>query len=367
MAHRARFRKLITAEVRHLTTVDASSRAWQLPVGATLASGLPLLTGAYAGQMALGLAGSLGGLVFLYLPNAPMRHRMARIAACSIGLSASYALGLLCQFVPQLMVPVLMLIAMAATMITRHASLGPPGSLLFLMVAALAAFTPAQAAEIPLLVGAIALGSVLACLAAFIFSLSALRSRELDAMIRPPGPAFDYVVVDSVAIGAFVGMALALAQALELDKPYWVAISCLAVIQESSFRAVWNRQLQRIIGTVLGLGVAFALLQLPMNKWSISVAIMALTLVIEFAVVRHYGLAAMFITPLAILFAEAPTLGHAPVLPLIEARFYDTLLGCIAGLAGGACLHAPEFRRVLGKMIRAVLSARRTARPGRRR
>lgn len=364
MANRGRLKKLIRAEVRHLTTINASSRAWQLPVGATLASGLPLLIGAFAGQMALGLVGSLGGLVFLYLPNTPLRHRMARITACSIGLAASYALGLLCHFVPQLMVPVLMLIAMAATMITRHAGLGPPGSLFFVMVAALAAFTPVQARDVPLLVGTIALGSAFACLAAFIFSLFALRSRSPDAIAHPPGPAFDYVVVDSVVIGAFVGMALALAQALELDKPYWVAISCLAVIQESSFRAVWNRQLQRMIGTVFGLGVAFALLQLPINKWSISLAIMALTLVIEFTVVRHYGLAAIFITPLTILFAEAPTLGHAPVLPLIEARFYDTMLGCLVGLAGGACLHAPVFRRVLGRLIRPLLPARHRAGPG---
>jgi hypothetical protein len=37
---------------------------------------------------------------------------------------------------------------------------------------------------------------------------------------------------------------------------------------------------------------------------------MALSFIIEVLVVRHYGLAVVFITPLTILLAEAATLGH---------------------------------------------------------
>ena len=47
-----------------------------MPFAAALASGLPLLAGAYFGNIAGGLAGSLGGLVFLYLPATSMHHRM---------------------------------------------------------------------------------------------------------------------------------------------------------------------------------------------------------------------------------------------------------------------------------------------------
>lgn len=61
---------------------------------------------------------------------------------------------------------------------------------------------------------------------------------------------------------------------------------------------LWQMPLAaRIIGTVLGLVLALGLLKLPMDKWSISIAIMALTLAIEFTVVRHYALATIFITP----------------------------------------------------------------------
>lgn len=358
MASLARLKELLISEARQLAVVNASDRMWQMPLAAALASGLPLLIGAYFDQLAYGLVGSLGGLVFLYLPNTPMHHRMVQVMACAFGLATSYCFGLLCHFFPQVLVPVLVFITILVTMITRYFALGPPGSLFFVMAASIGAFTPVQPMDVPLMVGLMGMGSMVACLTAFFYSLFALRLQAPTPVAPLATPNFDFIVVDSIVIGGFVGISLALAQSLQLEKPYWVPISCLAVIQGSSLRAVWNKQLQRIIGTVLGLVVAFGLLKLPMDKWTISLAIMLLTLIIEFTVVRHYALATVFITPLTILLAEAATMGHSPVWPLIEARFLDTLLGCLVGLTGGACLHSPGFRRVFGKIIRSAVPVR---------
>lgn len=65
------------------------------------------------------------------------------------------------------------------------------------------------------------------------------------------------------------------------------------------------------------------MLLLPLDKWTIP--LMVLCFVVETAVVRHYAFAAIFITPMTILLAEAATLGHGPASTLIEARFYDTV------------------------------------------
>ncbi len=170
---------------------------------------------------------------------------------------------------------------------------------------------------------------------------------------------FDYVVFDSVVIGAFVGISLALAQLFQLERPYWVPVSCLAVIQGASLRAVWNRQLHRVLGTGIGLLVSWALFLLPLNNWTISLTMMALSFVIEVAVVRHYGFAAIFITPLTILLAEAATLGSTAPTALIVARFHDTVLGSFVGLIGGACLHNMRFREVVGRPLRRLVPARR--------
>ena len=166
------------------------------------------------------------------------------------------------------------------------------------------------------------------------------------------------MVFDSVVIGVFVGISLALAQALELERAYWVPVSCLAVMQGASLRAVWNKQLHRIIGTGIGLLLSWGVLMLPLDKWSISVMMMLLAFVIEILVVRHYGLATIFITPLTLLLAEAATLGHSSPTLLIQARFFDTVLGCVVGLVGGVCLHSPHFREVVGNQIRRLIPSR---------
>lgn len=67
---------------------------------------------------------------------------------------------------------------------------------------------------------------------------------------RLPQPSFDYVIFDSIVIGIFVGIYLTAAHALQLQKAYWVPVSCLAVIQGVSLLAVWNKQLQRVIGGI---------------------------------------------------------------------------------------------------------------------
>ena len=113
-----------------------------------------------------------------------------------------------------------------------------------------------------------------------------------------------------------------------------------------------------MLGTSIGLLVTWGLLLMPQNKWGISLTMMALVFVIEFTVVRHYAFAVIFITPLTILLAEAATLGQGSVATLVQARFFDTLLGCFVGLVGGVCLHSPRFRQVVGNPVRRLFPLR---------
>ncbi|SFK85002.1 FUSC family protein [Azotobacter beijerinckii] len=128
--------------------------------------------------------------------------------------------------------------------------------------------------------------------------------------------------------------------------------------QGASLQAVWNRQLHRVLGTSVGLLVAWGLLLLPLDKWSIALTLMVLCFVIETAVVRHYGFAVIFVTPLTILLAEAATLGQGSATALIGARFVDTVLGCLVGLLGGVCLHSPRFREAVGRPMRRLVPER---------
>lgn len=350
---------LLREQLRLLLTINPSDRRWQMPFAAALATGLPLFVGAWFDRLDYGLASSLGGLVFLYLPATPLSHRMVTLMACAFGMLVCYTLGLMSHFFPWTMVPVLVFILVLVTMVCCFYRIGMPSSLFIIMAAAIGMYTPLEVLQVPLMVGLLGMGTLLAALIAFFYSLHVLRP-QAPKPVEPLLPAsFDYVVFDSVLIGVFVGISLALAQLLQLEKAYWEPVSCLAVIQGVSLRAVWNKQLQRILGTGIGLLVAWGMLLMPLDKWTIPLMMMMLLcFVVETAVVRHYAFAAIFITPMTILLAEAATLGHGSASALIEARFYDTVLGCLVGLVGAVCLHSPRFRRVVGTPMRRMIPAR---------
>ncbi|TCD22124.1 FUSC family protein [Pseudomonas sp. IC_126] len=358
---RNRWQRLIEPlkeQLRLLLTINPSDRRWQMPFAAALATGLPLFVGAWFDRLDYGLVSSLGGLVFLNLPATPLSHRMVTLMACAFGMIACYTLGLMSHFFPWTMVPVLVFISVLVTMVCRFYRIGMPSSLFIIMAAAIGMYTPLEVLQVPLMVGLISMGTLLAALIAFFYSLYVLRLQAPKPVEPLPPASFDYVVFDSVLIGVFVGISLALAQALQLEKAYWVPVSCLAVIQGVSLRAVWNKQLQRILGTGIGLLVAWGMLLLPLDKWTIPLMMMVLCFVVETAVVRHYAFAAIFITPMTILLAEAATLGHGSASTLIEARFYDTVLGCLVGLVGAVCLHSPRFRQMFGDPMRRLIPAR---------
>lgn len=349
---------MIREELRQLTTIKPSDRPWQMPFAATLASGLPLLVGAYFNHMDYGLTSSLGGLVFLYLPETPLHHRMVSLMACAFAMIACYALGVMSHLLPPLMMLVLTFSAILVTMVCRFYRVGIPGSLFFIMAAAIGAYSPGDVLQVPLKVGLLAMGCLLACLIAFLYSLHMLQRRAAKPIEALPAPTVDFVVLDSVVIGVCVGLSLALAQLFQLERAYWVPVSCLAVIQGMSLRAVWDKQIHRLLGTGVGLLLSWGLLTLPLDKWGIALLMMALTFVIEMAVVRHYGFATIFITPLTILLADAANLGHSSATALIQARFFDTLLGCVVGLLGGVCLHSPRWRGIIGGLIRRGIPER---------
>jgi uncharacterized membrane protein YccC len=353
-----RLQALVRAELRDLATINRSDRRWQMPFCAALASGLPLLVGAWFDHLDYGLVSSLGGLVFIYGPNTPLSHRMVTLMACAFGMSACYTLGVMGHFFPLLLVPVLGFIAIVVSMVCRFYALGPPGILFFIMAAAIGAYSPVDLLQVPLYVGLFTMGCLQACLIAFFYGLYIVRL-QAPAPVAPLPPAtFDHVVLDSVVIGLFVGISLAAAHALQLERAYWVPVSCVAVIQASSLRAVWNKQLHRILGTGVGLLLTWGLLALPLDKWSVSLLMIGLSFLIETLVVRHYALAIVFVTPLTIFLAEASRLGQGAPEAMLQARLFDIVLGSLVGLCGGACLHNPRFRELVGRQLRRLVPAR---------
>lgn len=348
-------KQYLIEEWRQLARVNRSDRPWEMPVAAALCMGAPIFAGAAMDDIGLGLAASLGGLVFLHLPATGLAHRMSWLMACAFGMTASHALGMLGHLVPALVVPMLVIITILVMMVCRFYAAPPPGGLFFVMAAAIGAYSPVHGRDALAQIGAVAAGGVLAVAIGFLYSLHIVSRRGHPEPLRRPTPSLDTVVMESVVIGGFVGLSLLAAHALQLTRPYWVPVSCLAIIQGASVRAAWSKHLHRTLGTAAGLLVFLGITQIPLGPWGTAAMVMALALVVETLVVRHYGLATVFITPMALLLAEGSQ-GNALAAPwtLMEARLIDTVVGAIIGVAGAACLHNTRFRHWAGSRLRRL-------------
>lgn len=189
---------------------------------------VPVFVGAWFGHLDYGVASGRGGLAFLYTPPTPLYHRMITVMACAFALTACYAMGLMSHFVP------------------------------------------ATAEQVPTLVGLVFLGALLASLIAFFYSLYAVRVREPRPIPPLGGQPFAPIVLDAFVIAAMTGGSLVIAQALQLERAYWVPFSCLSILQGTTLRAVWNKQMHRSVGTAIGLLLAWCLLALPLGPWGMA-------------------------------------------------------------------------------------------------
>ncbi|TDO86172.1 putative membrane protein YccC [Enemella evansiae] len=137
-------------------------------------------------------------------------------------------------------------------------------------------------------------------------------------------------------IGARVGVATLLAGVLAMlvgaSHPYWaVAFATLVLHQGGTRHAQTVRGLQRLLGTVLGLGLfGLVLWWQPGGVW-LALLLFCLQVVVELLILRNYAAAVVFITPLALTIAAAGG-GWAGGVSAMSERGLDTVLAVAVAL-----------------------------------
>lgn len=327
-------------EGRAFFTLKDVKRHWLLPFASAVALGGPVLEGAWSQSLNAGMTASLGALIFLYLPQTAFSHMWRSMIWSCLVMLVCYGIGLFSSSSPFLQVPGLIVLTTLATLYCKSFNLGgPPGSLFFVIAASIGASSQAAGPISPLKPALVAAGCLWGFAVAMIY-YSFTRSQ--NASLGPKASTLPWPkdLGYSVFIGMVVGSSLLLAQLLGLNNPYWVPISCLAVIQGSNLRDIWNKQLHRIVGTFLGVIWISLLFQAkPESDWQVAIWIVFLSFVIELTVARHYATAVMFITPMTILLANAAQVNESSLWSLTQSRLLDTGIGCASGLFGGICLH----------------------------
>ncbi len=151
--------------------------------------------------------------------------------------------------------------------------------------------------------------------------------REEPVPTRPHSRAL-WRRVGATAVAAAV--ADALATSLHLGHPYWAAVS--AVVPMATLGTIDRlvRARHRAAGTVLGIALAAVLFSFQLSPWGLVITIGLLQLCAELMVIRHYGIAMMFVTPLSLAVAELGQPQSAS--HLIWARVLTTAIGLAFGL-----------------------------------
>jgi uncharacterized membrane protein YccC len=156
----------------------------------------------------------------------------------------------------------------------------------------------------------------------------------------------------ALRVGVAAAVAGLLAVALGLSSSYWASTSAVAVLLGADVRATRARAAHRIVGTLLGIGIAAGLLAvgLPVGVQVLLVGLLQMT--VELLIASQYVLAVSAITPLALLLVHVGNPAR-PVPELIGTRLAETLVGIAVALAAGFLL----FRRAASRRLPAAVSA----------
>lgn len=315
--------------LHHAARLQPGPWRWWAGLRAALSIGLPLLLGTLWGDQELGLVAAMGGFTALYGTDRSRREQWRLLPWVAVGLVLSAAAGAFLggtMWTTALALTAVSAVAGAAAWGFR---IGAPGALLFVLVAAISAHASntLPPLHIPLLVMA---GAVVASLAIMLVAL--LRNAQVA---NGPGTPLQFTWDRNVRrnvgrITAGVAVACLVSVWSEAFRLHWVVVTALAILQgaqDRSFTLV--RVVQRISGTLLGLGLFQAILFLRPEGMGLVLVIMLLQFGIEVVVMRNYVLGLLFITPLALSLASFGQ-GIAPAATAI-GRLHDTLLG--AGVA----------------------------------
>lgn len=338
--------------LNQLFKFNKTDRAWHLPVVAGFCVAIPLLLGYLTGDMGAAKHASIGALVILYLQSNKMVNRMMILMVCAFGFIFSFAIGVVFSYNTWLTPLILGLYTFGVHYaLNRLELIRPPGNFFFIMVASIGISVPHQLSDAASSIGNFSIGVLIACTIAFFYSIWVLKpvANQSDVMVLQKNRYVN--TTESIIFGVTVGLSLLTAIALQLENPYWVPISCMAVMQGVTAKHVWIRAAQRVLGTFVGLGLTWLILQMNITVLGICISVLLLQIIVEFLVVRNYAVAVVFISMLTIFLTEPNTalMGHAD--HLITIRFFDILIGCIIGAIGGWALYHEQVHFYTKKQL----------------
>ncbi len=303
----------------------------------------PLLVLLAIGRIELAAFAAFGSFAALYGRNRVHLPRLVMQLTAAAVMVAAVALGALVATLPEpawAMVLGGAAFAGLVSVISDAEDWHPPGVLFAL-------FAFSGSASIPSVglsdVGIAAL--VAACAAAFAVLVGTAGTALRVARGLPQAEALpvdrDYRLRDRHRVqlrrvgryAASVVLAGGLAIVLGIGHPYWAMVSAVVPHAAGAVTAGIARGIHRILGTAVGVLLAAGVLALDPGDLLIVALMGAAVFGAELLIGRNYGIAMVFVTPLALLAVHlaSPT----PVEVLLVDRLLESIIGALVGIAVG--------------------------------
>lgn len=339
--HRKRLRYTRHA-VRSLLKLNPSPWRWSVGIEAGVAVLLPMGLFTLLGNQTFGLIAALGGFTALYCAKLQRNDRVRVLPVLAIGFVACSILGVLCSGNEWLTIVCQIFVTALSCLLSLGFGIGSPGPLMFVLVTALSGrmantvdlqHTYLQQYTIPLLVF---LGSILAILVVLaplviptvrkgLGAASSLKQLYPDLKLDKQNITVVIRVVIAVTLASF------LSKPLGAHRAYWVVISTIAILQSGHNRRLTNiKAFHRVFGTLMGVLIFEAIMLVKPSGLLLVMLIAVLQFATEVVVGRNYGLALLFITPLALTNSTASATGNIQI--TVQGRMSDMLFGAIIAM-----------------------------------
>ena len=309
----------------------APGSAWvAVRVSTTLLLALTAL--AVVGRLDLVAYASFGGFASVYGGPARFAARWRMQASRGVWMTGAVLTGAVVATTDArawLAPPVAAAWAVIGARVSTRRQWRPPGPLFLVFAAATSAGIPVTFTDLGPVVAAAATTAALAV------ALGVVEVRVLGA--NGPAPATGPVEAPwrtPVACGVAALAAGTVATASGLVHPSWAMVAAVVPFSTVPLRGQLVRGVHRVAGTAVGLVLAGLLLAaMPLPVWAVILVLTGLQAATELWVVRQYGVALVFITPLALTLTVVAQPSPGPMAQLLVSRILETVLGVAIGLA----------------------------------
>lgn len=292
--------------------LDASRFDWESAVRALLSTVVPLIVLSAIGRLDLGIYASFSAFTGLYGRGEPYSRRWLTLLVAGICLFSCVVAGAWVQSLgePSWLVTLGLLAVIAAgVFITSILQWIPRGAIFFVFAFLGCSMKPLGVATLEevLVVATTTVAFAWSIgMSGYLLRLTPPLKARLRTLDRTPTrslraawsiPNLALIAISTIA--ALLAMGFAAVTGIAAHQ-YWSAVTVVAIFSGPAALVSFDRIGHRIVGTLVGVGVAAALFGGHPHPVYLICVIAVCSFVTELVVAQHYGLALAFITPLAL-------------------------------------------------------------------